>query len=309
MLEIRGLTKLYNKFLALDELELSIGSGQLYGLIGPNGAGKTTIMKIIAGLIEADKGDVVVNGNHIVHNKNEVKEIIGYMPDEFGIYSNMTALDYLELFAEIYGMQGLDARKKCQNALEFVHLESYENTNVNYMSKATKQKLCLARCIIHNPKLLILDEPTNGLDSTAKLEFYTLLMELCRKGKTILITSSTLTELSKVSTHMGIMNHGRIQLSGTVKQLLEKNYQVGHISISVHSHKDVVINLLHNHPKVKSISILEGKIVIGFTGTDDEAAGLLTCMIQSGACILSFAKEDEDIESLFVKVIEESERR
>ena len=188
MLEIRGLRKKYGNFQALDGLDLEIPKGELFGFVGPNGAGKTTTLKIVAGLLAPDEGEVRIDGVDAVRNNKALREKIGYVPDFFGVYDNLKVSEYMEFFASCYGIEGLMARKRCGLLLEQVKLEDKAEFFVDGLSRGMKQRLCLARALIHEPDLLILDEPASGLDPRTRVEYTTMLKELREQGKTLMVS-------------------------------------------------------------------------------------------------------------------------
>ena len=222
MLEIRGLHKIYGKYHALGGLDMTVKDGALYGFVGPNGAGKTTAIKIISGLLGADGGSVSINGIDALADRNRMKAMIGYVPDFFGVYDNLMVWEYMEFFASCYHMDGLMARKRYTALLEQVGLEDKLEYYVDGLSRGMKQRLCLARALIHDPALLILDEPTSGLDPRTRFEFKEILGELKGAGKTILISSHVLSELSELCTDIGIIDQGRMVLEGEIGEILSR---------------------------------------------------------------------------------------
>ena len=209
MLEIRNLKKTFGKFYALNGLDMDIGDGALYGFVGPNGAGKTTTIKIMTGLLEADEGQVLIDGVNVTGGLSQLKLKIGYVPDFFGVYDNLKVSEYMEFFASCYGINGLKARTRYMTLLEQVGLEDKVNFYVDGLSRGMKQRLCLARALIHDPSLLVMDEPTSGLDPRTRFEFKEILKELREQGKTILISSHVLSELSELCTDIGIIDQGK----------------------------------------------------------------------------------------------------
>ena len=220
MLTIKNLVKSYGNFKALDGVNLEIEKGEIFGFIGPNGAGKSTTMKIVSGLLSADSGEVYVDDIDALKNNKLLKEKIGYMPDFFGVYDNLKALEYLEFYASIYGIVGEEARKLSMDLLELVNLEDKWNSNVDGLSRGMKQRLCLARCLVHNPELLILDEPSSGMDPKARYEMKGILKNLKDMGKTIIVSSHILSELAEICTKVGIIKNGKIVCQGTVDEVM-----------------------------------------------------------------------------------------
>lgn len=220
MLVIRDLEKTYGKFKALNKLDLEIKQGEIFGFIGPNGAGKSTTMKIVSGLLSPDSGEVYVDGMDAIKNNRKLKEKIGYMPDFFGVYDNLKASEYLEFYGSIYGITGKEIRDLSMDLLELVNLQDKYNAYVDGLSRGMKQRLCLARCLIHNPQLLILDEPASGMDPRARFEMKNILKNLRDMGKTILVSSHILSELGEICTNIGVIESGKMVCQGTVEEIM-----------------------------------------------------------------------------------------
>ncbi|MBP3927858.1 MAG: ABC transporter ATP-binding protein, partial [Clostridium sp.] len=244
MLVIRDLKKRYGNFQALDGLNLEIKKGELFGFVGPNGAGKTTTLKIVAGLLAPDSGEVYIDGIDALKDKRALKEKIGYVPDFFGVYDNLKVSEYMEFFASCYGINGLQARRRCELLLEQVKLEDKADFFVDGLSRGMKQRLCLARALIHNPDLLILDEPSSGLDPRTRMEFAATLRELREQGKTLIVSSHILSELSELCTDIGIIEQGRMVLHGSIGQILERVNSSNPLLITVYRNKDAALSVL-----------------------------------------------------------------
>ena len=305
MLEIKNLVKTYGDFKALDDLSLNIEDGELYGFVGPNGAGKTTTMRIVSGLLNADSGEILIEGRDARRDLKYLKSRIGYMPDFFGVYDNLKALEYMEFFASIYGIDGRAARKLSLELMELVNLSDKADSYVDGLSRGMKQRLCLARTLIHNPSLLILDEPASGLDPRARFEMKGILNNLREMGKTILISSHILPELAEMCSSVGIIEHGKMLVSGTVESIMEKMNRSNPIIIKTIDRKDELITRLKERPDADNISITEDEIYVGFSGDDEAAAKLLYDLIQEGFKIISFSKEKGSLESVFMQIIKD----
>ncbi|HIX14684.1 MAG TPA: ABC transporter ATP-binding protein [Candidatus Hungatella pullicola] len=302
MLKIINLRKTYGKNHALDGLDMTIPEGALYGFVGPNGAGKTTTIKIMTGLLEADEGQVIIGGQDVTGGLNERKRSIGYVPDFFGVYDNLKVSEYMEFFASCYGISGLSAAKCCQTLLEQVGLEDKEEFYVDSLSRGMKQRLCLARALIHDPALLVMDEPTSGLDPRTRFEFKEILKELKDQGKTILISSHILSELSELCTDIGIIDQGKMVLSGSMEEILRRVNTSNPLIISILGEKDGALSVLKSHTHVQTISVKEGNIMVNFNGDQDEEAGLLRQLIESGVKVRGFMREAGSLESLFMQI-------
>ena len=222
MLKIEKLCKNYGKFPALKGLSLEVPDGQLHGFVGPNGAGKTTTMRILATLMAPTSGAAWVDGTDVVREGQKARKLVGYMPDFFGVYDNLTCREYLDFYARCYRI-GADERKRMgSQLLERVQLQEKENEYVNGLSRGMKQRLCLARSLIHDPKLLILDEPASGMDPRARAEMKGILRTLREMGKTVLISSHILPELSEMCDSLTILDHGELVFSGSVEELSDR---------------------------------------------------------------------------------------
>lgn len=302
MLQIEGLHKVYGKFHALNGLNLQIKQGELFGLVGPNGAGKTTSMKIIAGLLKADSGEVFIDGNNALKNYNKLKEMVGYMPDFFGVYDNLKVIEYLEFYASAYGIEGKKNKAVCLEMLDLVQLADKSDSYVDQLSRGMKQKLCLARALVHDPKLLILDEPASGMDPNSRFEFKQIIKQLREQGKTIIISSHILTELSEFCTSIGMVEKGKVVMQGNMEDILTSVDNSNPLIIKVYKNMEEAIHVLKKDSFVKKMSIEENTIMVNFTGCREEEAVLLKNLIGNGVMITSFSKERSNLESLFLKI-------
>ena len=222
MLKIEKLSKNYGKFPALKELSLEVPDGQLHGFVGPNGAGKTTTMRILATLMAPTSGAAWVDGTNLVREGQKARKLVGYMPDFFGVYDNLTCREYLDFYARCYRIGAEERKRMGSQLLELVQLQEKENEDVNGLSRGMKQRLCLARSLIHDPKLLILDEPASGMDPRARAEMKGILRTLREMGKTVLISSHILPELSEMCDSLTILDHGELVFSGSVEELSDR---------------------------------------------------------------------------------------
>lgn len=307
MLKIRNLTKRYGRHTALDSLDLQIDRGEIFGFVGPNGAGKTTTMKIMAGLLKADAGEIYIDDIKLFEDYNRLKEVIGYMPDFFGVYDNLQVMEYLEFYASAYGMETRQARRLGGHLLEMVHLEGKEECYVDELSRGMKQRLCLARAMIHDPQFLILDEPASGLDPRSRFEFKEILKELRDNGKTIIISSHILMELAEMCTSIGIIERGKMILQGSIEDILEMVDTSNPLIIRVYDQVDTAVLLLKREEKIESLTIRGNSIFASFSGNREEEARLLKTLIDNGVLVQSFSREQGSLESLFLKITEHSE--
>ena len=309
MLVIRDLKKRYGNFQALDGLNLEIKKGELFGFVGPNGAGKTTTLKIVAGLLAPDSGEVYIDGIDALKDKRALKEKIGYVPDFFGVYDNLKVSEYMEFFASCYGINGLQARRRCELLLEQVKLEDKADFFVDGLSRGMKQRLCLARALIHNPDLLILDEPSSGLDPRTRMEFAATLRELREQGKTLIVSSHILSELSELCTDIGIIEQGHMVLHGSMEQIFERVKSSNPLLVSVYREKETALSVLKSHPQVQTIAVKGDEIKLGFIGDKKDEAALLRQLIDSGVMISGFMREKGSLETIFMELTEHEEEK
>ena len=256
VVQTENLTKQYGRFTALHDLNLTIERGAIYGFIGPNGAGKTTTMRILATLLEPTHGRAWVSGYPVMEEPHEVRRRIGYMPDFFGVYDNMMVWEYLDFFAAAYHVPEARRKGMIDDLLSLVDLSAKKNSFVEELSRGMKQRLCLARTLVHEPELLILDEPASGLDPHARIELRELLKELRSLGKTILVSSHILTELAEMCTHIAIIERGKLLLSGGVADILKAMQPAREIYVRVLDKAPQAAKLLESLGGVISVRVL-----------------------------------------------------
>ena len=302
MLKIEHVRKMFGRSAALDGLDMEVPKGALYGFVGPNGAGKTTTIRILTGLLLPDEGRVLVNGSDVVKNPGKVRETIGYVPDSFGVYDNLKVREYMEFFASCYGLSGLMGRKRCEELLDQVKLSDRADFFVDSLSRGMKQRLCLARALIHDPGLLILDEPTSGMDPRTRMEFKEMLKELCAEGKTILVSSHILSELSQMCTDIGIIDAGKIVLSGNMAEILQKVNDSNPLLIRICGESRTAIGILKKDPRVQTIAIRDEDIIVNFHGNRQAEAELLYSLMEAGIPVSGFIREQGDLESIFMQI-------
>lgn len=309
MLEICDLRKTFHQTTALDGLSMTVSDGAIYGFVGPNGAGKTTSIKIMTGLLLPDSGDVRIDGVSVIKEPKTVADKVGYVPDSFGTYANLKVWEYMEFFASCYGLYGLNARKRSQALIEQVGLGDKLNYYVESLSRGMKQRLCLARAMVHNPAVLILDEPMSGLDPRTRFEFKDILKDLRDQGKTILISSHILPELSEICTNIGILDEGKLVLEGSIDAILSKINVSSPLIISVCGALDTALGILRSHPCVETITIREPEISVGFQGDRQDEAALLQQLVDAEVPVFGFVREKGNLESVFMEITEPEEER
>ena len=303
MLKIENLFKNYGKFCAVNDLNLHIPKGEIFGFVGPNGAGKTTTMRIICGLLDATSGKVYADGIDVINKPKALKRRIGYMPDFFGVYDDLKVMEYLEFYASIYNIKGTESKKVCSDLLELVDLTDKADFYVDSLSRGMKQRLCLARSLVHNPDLLILDEPASGMDPRARIEMKEILRTLKNMGKTILVSSHILPELAELCTSIGIIEKGRIVMSGTVEEITRKVYHTQTIRIRVINRLEDTIRILQEFPEVDGVnSVSENEVEASFKGDEVFINTMLVRLIHQNIPVTAFNQLDGNLEDIFMKV-------
>ena len=306
MLEIKNISKSYGRHPALSNLCLRIPDGALYGLVGPNGAGKTTAIKIISGIIYPDKGSIFFDDINLCDDRKNSKETVGYVPDVLGIYDDMTVFEYMRFFASTYGLTGYLARKKSEILLEQVGMTDKREFYLNELSRGMQQKLCIARALIHDPALIIMDEPASGLDPRARYELKELLQELNAAGKMVILSSHILSEISEICTDIGIIEGGKMIISGSVEEILAKVEGANPIKIKVLNNENLALEILKNNKNVRFLSVDNSYFMVYFEGKKIDEAGLLAELIRNNVLVSEFIREPGSLESYFIKVTNHS---
>lgn len=302
MLHINKLTKKYGSFTAVSHLSLHIPEGDLFGFVGPNGAGKTTTIRMVCGLLRATSGTVKIGNVKGAVGSREMKRMIGYVPDFFGVYDNLKVREYMDMYGSMYGMYARETAKLADDLLELVNLSDKKEVYVDTLSRGMKQRLCVARALLHNPKLLLLDEPSSGLDPRARVEMKELLKNLHSMGKTILISSHILSELSEMCTSIGIMNHGQLITSGRIEEIMAQLSGGNRIHIQIASGMETAVRILQEHAGVVLESVRENEVIVTSSSTDEEISALIGALIQNEVILTGFYREEGNLESLFMQL-------
>ena len=302
MLEIKHLMKKYGKFTAVDDLNLTIPESSIFGFVGPNGAGKTTTMKIMSGLLKATDGSVMIDGVDVTKNPKALKEHIGYMPDFFGVYDDLKVSEYMDFYAGTYYIPYEQREDLINNLLEIVDLSHKKDAYVDGLSRGMKQRLCLARSLIHDPKLLILDEPASGLDPRARVEMKEVLKQLQTMGKTIIISSHILPELAEMCTEVGIIDRGHIVVQGTVQEIMKQMTKVRRIQIRPLENMTALMKLLEEQPLVEDIIENTFDVEFSYQGEDKELAGLLKLIVLADIEMVYFKEKEGNLDEIFMQV-------
>ncbi len=301
-----GLVKRYDGTLAVAGVDLSVQQGEIFGLVGPNGAGKTTTLRILATLLEPSAGTAEIAGMSVTRNPDQVRRVLGFMPDAFGVYDDMKVWEYLDFFARCYGIAPAARRRVITDLLELVDLADKRNDYVATLSRGMQQRLCLAHALVHDPQVLLLDEPASGLDPRARVELRELLRELRSMGKTILISSHILPELEELCTSVAIVDRGQVLAQGRVAEI-EKRLRFGavlRVRVLLEGEAlEAARDRFAADPDVASAVLLDdGTIELGFRGDDEASARLLAASVSAGMPIVSFARAASDLEELFLQV-------
>jgi ABC-2 type transport system ATP-binding protein len=305
MIECRDLTKKYGDLYALDRLTLKLDQGDVFGFIGPNGAGKTTTMRILATLLNPSWGEASVCGYSIYTGSKDIRRSIGYMPDFFGVYDDMKVIEYLEFFAAAYRIKGPERRKKCDQVLDLVDLGYKRDALVTSLSRGMTQRLGLARVLLHDPQVLLLDEPASGLDPRARIEMRELIKELRSMNKTIMVSSHILPELADICNKIGIIERGKLLFNGTTEEAIRQVRQKRVYIVSVgKDQNELAAKQLEAFPEIESVELENQGDSIKATlrdGTDD-GSFIAERLIHSGMKLKSFNEEEVDLEDVFLGI-------
>lgn len=302
MIQIQNLRKRYGKMEALKGLSLEIDKGTVFGFVGPNGAGKSTTMSILATLLEPTSGKAYVGGYEVTKHPKEVRKLIGYMPDFFGVYDNLTAEEYLDFYGANYDIPAAERKQIIPQLLELVNLTHKRDAYVDSLSRGMKQRLGLARSLVHNPEVLILDEPASGLDPRARIELREILKELRDMGKTIIISSHILPELAEMCDVIGIVEEGNLVAFGRVDEIYSKMQEQRVLRIRLLDRVEEAMTHLREMPVITRVTREGNWVVAGFSGNDEEQVELLRELAVSGYPVAAFNEAVGDLEEIFLEI-------
>jgi ABC-2 type transport system ATP-binding protein len=308
IIETKGLTKHFKNVVAVKNLNLTVEEGAIYGFVGPNGAGKTTTMHMLTTLLQPTAGEAYVGGYSVTTQPREVRRIIGYMPDFFGVYDDMKVWEYLDFFAACYDIPESERAALIRDLLELVDLSHRADDMVDTLSRGMKQRLCLARTLAHDPQVLILDEPASGLDPRARIEIRELLVELAGMGKTIFFSTHILADVAEICTHVGIIEAGELVMQGTLEEMQRR----------LMPHREIVITLLDGGldkarevlltvPGIDTVEeavnadLSRPRLHVSLLGEDQDVSNLLVKLVQAGVPVMHFTEEMRDLESVFMR--------
>ncbi|MGO9468672.1 MAG: ATP-binding cassette domain-containing protein [Isosphaeraceae bacterium] len=303
MIEVVNFTKRYGDFIAVDNLSFAIGKGEIFGFIGPNGAGKSTTIRFLATLLRPSSGEGRVAGHSVTAEPMAVRRVIGFMPDDFGVYDGMKVWEFLDFFAVAYEIPRAYRKKIIGEVLDLLDLSHKRDDYVNGLSKGMKQRLCLAKTLVHDPPVLILDEPASGLDPRARLEMKALLNELKQMGKTILISSHILSELADFCTSIGIIERGKLLAAGAIQDIQQQIRSHRVIKVRVlDDGTERAAELLRDDRAIRLVETFDHTVTAEFEGQDQDMARLLDRLVQSGIVVHSFAEEPLSLEDVFMMI-------
>ncbi len=301
MIQTEQLTKQYGDLFAVKELTLKLEEGDIFGFIGPNGSGKTTTMRMLATLLQPTWGEAYVCGYSIYTHPKEIRRMVGFMPDFFGVYDDMTVTEYLEFFAAAYRISGPVRRRRCQELLELVDLAFKRDAPVTSLSRGMTQRLGLARVLLHDPQVLLLDEPASGLDPRARIEIRRLLQQLRQLGKTIMVSSHILPELADVCNKIGIIEQGQLIVNADVADVMRRVRQrvVLHIGLAG-GDPDAAARLLEQHDLVHQVDQRDGRLVVTLQENVEDYSELPTLLVENGHRLNLFREEEVNLETAFL---------
>lgn len=302
MIQTRGLNKHYAGTVAVHGLDLTVDKGDIFGFIGPNGAGKTSTIKMLATLLPPSGGEATIDGLSVVRDAHQVRRIIGYMPDTFGVYEEMRVDEYLEFFAGAYGIARRERPRIVGDILNLVDMAHKKADIIGSLSRGTQQRLGLARVLVHDPKVLLLDEPASGLDPRARVEIRELIRELGRMGKTILISSHILPELGDLCSKIAIIEHGRLVFTGSVEEVTRKASAGRVVLVRTRDRLELAQELLAKHAAVEKAEIVDGTLRTTLKDPDVCVSFVPEMLVQAGLMVTFLIEEELDLEDAFMRL-------
>ncbi|MCA9034487.1 MAG: ABC transporter ATP-binding protein [Planctomycetaceae bacterium] len=303
MIETRNLTKRYGNLIAANDINLKLDEGDVFGFIGPNGSGKTTTMRMIATLLNPDHGEAYVCGKSIYTEQEDIRRLVGFMPDFFGVYDDMTVIEYLEFFAAAYRINGPDRRRVCEEKLELVDMSFKRDAMVNELSRGQTQRIGLARTLIHDPQVLLLDEPASGLDPRARIEIRNLLKRLGEMKKTVIVSSHILPELADVCTRVGMIEKGHMIVDSDVAEVMRKARQRILLNIGVRDRADDAAKLLEQCDSVEKVGMAKNQMIEVTLKPDiEDYSDLPSALVEGGFRVNLFREEEVNLETAFLQL-------
>jgi ABC-2 type transport system ATP-binding protein len=304
MIELAHLRRYFGRTKAVNDISFSVGRGQVCGYIGPNGAGKTTSMRILATLEQPDSGEAYVDGFSVLDDPDRVRRRLGFMPDYFGAYANVSVREYLDFFARAYGLMGPERQRAMRHVMSFTQLDGLADKPTNGLSKGMKQRLCLGRTMIHDPAVMVLDEPAAGLDPRARIQLREMIRQLAADGKTILISSHILTELAEMCDVVAIIEQGRLLATGSVEEIHGAQQEHSTVRLAVLGDAGPVAAWLAARGDVRDVQTDGERLVFSHDGDENSEADLLRDLVQAGFRVKAFGSHRKTLEEVFMKVTE-----
>ena len=302
MIKTQNLTKNYGDLTAVSNLNLTIEQGDIFGFIGPNGAGKTTTMRILVTLLEPTGGTAFIDGLDVRKHGKKVRSLVGYMPDFMGVYDDLKVFEYLEFFAAAFGIERRKRKGIVEGVLELTDLQSKQSATVDSLSRGMQQRLGLARVLIHDPKVLILDEPASGLDPRARIEIRELLRELKQMGKTIMISSHILSELEQICDHVGIIEHGRMVFSGTLDEIRPRLGIQSKVRVQVAANQDKAVELLSALPQIHEVKLVDNYISVTFNDGEKTDGLIARTLVKANLDLVFLQPEQLKLDDAFLQL-------
>lgn len=305
IVEINNIRKEFGTVVAVNNVNFSVDKGQVLGLIGPNGAGKTTLLRILATVLRPTTGSVRLLGYDLAKEYLQIRKYIGFMPDFFNLYNDLTPRECLEFFAKAYQVKQDLIQKRIDQTLEYVELEEKRDSLIRHLSRGMVQRMGVAVLLIHDPDVLLLDEPASGLDPKARIQLRNVLNKLSTEGKTIIISSHILTELSGFCSHIAIMDKGKIKLHGAVEEIQQKIASSAKVNISVLKDCEKAVELIKKFQDAKLITVENNNITVEMDKGPEGLADLNTYLVKEGIKVVNFSEQKTDLEDLFMKISSE----
>jgi ABC-2 type transport system ATP-binding protein len=305
LISVENLTKRYGDRAALDQVSFEVPEREIFGFVGPNGAGKTTTLRILAALLEPTEGRAFIDGADVTKDPDKIHTRIGYMPDFFGVYDQLTVGEYLDFYASCYRQPKARRTKIVDDLLALVGMSDRKNQAVDSLSRGLKQRVCLARALVHDPVVLLLDEPASGLDPRARVEMREILKELQRMGKTIIISSHILPELTELCTTIGIIDHGHMRATGSVRDVIARMSTGRRLKITVLGERDDAVAALTPLPSIRKVETVNGGLEAEYEGDDSTAADILLALTTKGIRVSNFSQMEGGLEDAFMKATSE----
>ena len=302
ILEVNSIRKEFGTVVAVNDVSLSVDKGQVWGLIGPNGAGKTTLLRILATVLRPTNGRVRLLGYDLAKEYLAIRKHIGFLPDFFNLYNDLTLRECLEFFAKAYKVEDKLVSQRINEVLDYIELQSKRNDFIRHLSRGMVQRMGVGVLLVHGPDVFLLDEPASGLDPKARIQLRAVLTKLSREGKTIIISSHILTELSGFCSHIALMNEGKIVLQGAVDEIQQKVFDSRKIRVSVLENCDQAVRLIKEFPDTKIVTVQDNDITVEISAGESELAALNSHLVSKGIKVFSFGEEKTDLEDLFMKI-------